>query len=103
MSGVARCIVRCSKESSKDRQGGVATRTTPGYWEACAGDNRGREAYKLTKQINRSWKPKQSALKDKNGKMLQGKEKVKQRWTEYCSGLYTDSGNSDTVIAALRA
>lgn len=69
--------------------------------EKLAGENRGREAYKLIKQINRSWKSKQSAIKDKNGKMLQEKEEVKKRWTEYCSGLYTDSGNSDTVIAEL--
>ena len=69
--------------------------------EKFAGDNRGREAYKLIKQINRSWKPKQSAIKDKNGKMLQEEEEVKKRWTEYCSGLYTGSGNSDTVIAEL--
>jgi len=69
--------------------------------EKLAGDNRSREAYKLIKQINRSWKPKQSAIKDKNGKMLQEKEEVKKRWTEYCSGLYTNSGNSDTVIAEL--
>ena len=69
--------------------------------EKLAGDNRSREAYKLIKQINRSWKPKQSAIKDKNGKMLQEKKEVKKRWTEYCSGLYTDSGNSDTVIAEL--
>jgi hypothetical protein len=69
--------------------------------EKFADDNRGREAYKLINQINRSWKPKQSAIKDKNGKMLQDKEEVKKRWTEYCSGLYTDSGNSDTVIAEL--
>jgi len=69
--------------------------------ERFAGDQRSREAYKLIKQINRSWKPKQSAIKDKNGKMLQDKEEVKKRWTEYCSGLYTDSGNSDTVVAEL--
>ncbi len=47
------------------------------------------------------WKPKQSAIKDKNGKMLQDKAEVKKRWTEYCSGLYTDRGNSDTVITEL--
>jgi hypothetical protein len=69
--------------------------------ERFAGDNRSREAYKLIKQINRSWKPKQSAIKDKNGKMLQDKDDVKKRWTEYCSGLYTDSGNNDTVVAEL--
>lgn len=33
--------------------------------------------------------------------MLQCKEEVMARWTEYCSGLYTGSGNSDTVIIEL--
>ncbi len=47
------------------------------------------------------WKPKQSEIKDKNGKMLQDKVEVKKRWTEYCSGLYTDRGNSDTIITEL--
>jgi hypothetical protein len=69
--------------------------------ERFTGDNRGREAYKLIKQLNRTWKPTQSAIKDKNGKMLQEKEDVKKRWTEYCSGLYSDSGNSDTLLAEL--
>ncbi len=69
--------------------------------ERLTGDNRSREAYKLINQINRVWKPKQSEIKDKNGKMLQDKVEVKKRWTEYCSGLYTDRGNSDTVITEL--
>jgi hypothetical protein len=56
--------------------------------------------YKLIKQLNRSCKPKQSVIKDKNGKMLQGKD-VKKRWQEHCSGLYTNSGHSDTVITQL--
>jgi hypothetical protein len=61
-------------------------------------DNRSIESYKLIKQINRLWKPRQSATKDNNGKMLQSKEEIKERWTDYCSGLYNDSENSDTVI-----
>ncbi len=69
--------------------------------ERLAGDNRSREAYKLINQINRVWKPKQSAIKDKNRKMLQDKVEAKKRWTKYCSGLYTDRGNSDSVITEL--
>lgn len=31
--------------------------------------------------------------------MLQGREEVKNRWTEHCSGLVcTDSGHSDNVV-----
>ena len=69
--------------------------------EELAGGNRSREAYKLINQINRAWKPKQSAIKDKNGKMLQDKAEVKKRWTEYCSGLYTDGGNNEAVVNEL--
>jgi len=69
--------------------------------ERCSGNNRSRQAYKLLKQINRPWKPKQTAIKDKNGKVLQGKEEVKARWTEYCSSLYTESGDSNSVITEL--
>lgn len=69
--------------------------------ESVNGDNEGRQAYKLIQLINCSWKSKRSAIKEKNGKMLQGKEEVKARGTAYCSSLYTDSGNSETVIAEL--
>ncbi len=72
-----------------------------GYWEACRRQPRSREAYKLINQINRAWKPKQSAIKDKNGKRFKDKAEVKKRWTEYCSDLYTDRGNSDTIITEL--
>ncbi len=34
-------------------------------------------------------------------RVKQDKAKVKKRWTEYCSGLYTDTGNSDTIITEL--
>ena len=33
--------------------------------------------------------------------MLQRKEETKKRWTEYCSGLYNDSGDSDKALAEL--
>jgi len=45
--------------------------------------------------------PTLSAIKDRNGKMLQGKEETKERCTEYCSSLYNNTGNSDRLIAEL--
>jgi len=33
--------------------------------------------------------------------MLQRKEETKKRWTEYCSNLYNNTGNSDCLIAEL--
>ena len=47
--------------------------------ERCAEGDRSRKAYKLMNQINRSWNlPKQTAIKDKKGRMLQGKDDVQQ-------------------------
>ena len=36
-----------------------------------------------------------------SGNILQDKEETKQRWTEYCSELYKDSNESDTVSPEL--
>jgi hypothetical protein len=95
MAGVQKAL-RCGNESSKDRKRRVAVRTM-----ILKGLQETTESYKFIKQINRSWKPKQSAIKDKNSKMLQGREEVKKWWTEYCSGLCTDSGHGDTAITDL--
>jgi len=65
------------------------------------GDRRCREAYRIIKQINWKWKPTQSAIKDRDGKMLQGIEVTMKRWTEYCSSRYTNTGNSGEVGAEL--
>ena len=51
--------------------------------------------------INRPWKPKQTAIKDKKGKILQGKEDVKKRWIDYYSSLYTESANGQSVVTEL--
>jgi len=45
------------------------------------------EVYKLIKDLNKKWQAKTSATKDKNGKPIMEREKVKERWTEYCSEL----------------
>jgi hypothetical protein len=58
------------------------------------------EAYRLVKQINRSWKPKPSRpIMARWLTTLQ--RRSQKRRTEYCSSLYTDSGLSDTVIPEL--
>jgi len=49
---------------------------------------RTKEVYKLIQSTNRKWKPKQWAIKDKDGKLLMDKDKTKQRWTEYCRNLF---------------
>jgi hypothetical protein len=55
----------------------------------------------LIRAINRKWQPKLTAIKDKNGNMLQDKEDIKRRWTEYCSSLYCDTGDGKDKTAEL--
>ncbi|CAF4091748.1 unnamed protein product [Rotaria socialis] len=43
-------------------------------------------------------KAKKSARQDKEGAMLQTKDQIKQRWTQYCSGLYKDPGGGDRMV-----
>lgn len=33
-------------------------------------------------------------IKDKNGKVIQGRKETKRRWTKYCSGLYSNNDNN---------
>jgi hypothetical protein len=64
-----------------------------------AENNRTRETFKMIKKINRKWQPNRSSIKDKEGKMLQDREEIKTRWTEYCRTLYQDTEtNYSTVI-----
>jgi hypothetical protein len=43
-----------------------------------AGDSRNRQVFKLMKKLTRKWQPTQSVIKDKNGKISQGKEETQQ-------------------------
>ena len=53
-------------------------------------ENKSRKTFRLIKDINRQWQPRQLTVKNKMGKILQSKEEVMERWTEYCSELYKD-------------
>jgi len=43
--------------------------------ERCAEGNISRKVYKLINQNNQPWKPKQTAIKDEKGKLVQGKKR----------------------------
>ena len=60
--------------------------------------NKIREVYQLVKSVNRKWQVKQSAIKDKEGKIIKDKEKAKQRWKEYCSELYKEDRQDNTEV-----
>jgi len=60
-------------------------------------EHRTREIYKLARVLKRKWQPRTSAIKDKKGKTLTDKFDIMERWTEYCSKLYKNEDDNDTV------
>ena len=40
-------------------------------------------------------------IRNAENKMLQSKDQIKQRWTQYCSGLYKDHGEGDEMVKEL--
>ena len=63
------------------------------------GHHRTHETYKLLRKISGSWQPKMASIRNKDGKMPQDKEEIKNRWTEYCRTLYQNPDtNEDTVF-----
>ena len=60
-----------------------------------------REAYSLLKMLRKEFAPRLNVIRDQQGTMLQSKEDIKQRWTEYCSSLYKDSGGGDGIVKEL--
>lgn len=54
------------------------------------GECKTREVYKMIRNINRKWQPKQTAIKDDNNKIVVNKKEVLQRWTRYCNDLYNE-------------
>lgn len=42
-----------------------------------------------------------NVIRNKEGIIVQSKEEVKQRWTQYCSSLYQDHGGADRMVKEL--
>jgi len=47
-----------------------------------------RQAYNLIKTLKNKFAPRLSVIRNAEGAMLQSKDEIKQRWTQYCSSLY---------------
>ncbi|CAF1081345.1 unnamed protein product [Adineta ricciae] len=60
-----------------------------------------REAYSLIKTLRKKFTPRLNVLRSQDGTLLQSKDEIKQRWTQYCSGLYQDHGGGDVVVREL--
>ena len=66
--------------SRKDKQDWLDKKR--GEIENQVSEHQTREGYKLTKNVNRKWQPKQLAIKDSSGNILMEKEGKQCRWTE---------------------
>ena len=69
--------------------------------EMSAQEKKSKEVYKLVKDVNWKWEPKQRLIKDKQGNLLQTNEDILKRWTEYCSDLYKQEEAENAVVQEL--
>jgi hypothetical protein len=60
-----------------------------------------REAYSLLKMLRKEFVPRINVIRNQQGTMLQSKDDIKQRWTQYCSSLYKDPGGGDGMVKEL--
>ncbi|CAF0805508.1 unnamed protein product [Adineta ricciae] len=60
-----------------------------------------REAYSLLKILKSEFVPRVNVIRDQQGTLLQTKDDIKGRWTQYCSSLYKDPGGGDEVVEEL--
>ena len=60
--------------------------------------NNSKKAYDTVKNLTKPIQSKVSTIKDKEGETLVDKNKILQRWTEYCSELYNYELNGDESV-----
>ena len=60
-----------------------------------------RQAYSLIKMLGKKFVPRVDVLRNQEGTMLQSKREIKQRWTQYCSGLYKDQVGGEGMVREL--
>ena len=60
-----------------------------------------KQAYNLVKILRRKYIPKLTVIRSQNGTMIQSKEDIMQRWTQYCSALYEDKGGGENMVKEL--
>ena len=60
-----------------------------------------RQAYSLIKALKNKFVPRLNVIRNAEGTVLQSKDEIKQRWTQYCSTLYKDHGGGDEMVKEL--
>ena len=66
------------------------------------GEYKSREVYKLIKNLNRKWQPRLASIKDENGTVLMEKKDIVERWTRYCSDLYTEQLDQNITMQVVK-
>ena len=60
-----------------------------------------RQAYSLIKVLKNKFVSRLNVIRNAEGIVLQSKDEIKQRWTQYCSSLYKDHGGGDEMVKEL--
>ena len=60
--------------------------------------NNSKKAYDTVKNLTKPMQSKVTTIKNKEGETLVDKNKILQRWTEYCSELYNYELNGDERV-----
>ncbi|CAF1270699.1 unnamed protein product [Adineta ricciae] len=60
-----------------------------------------KQAYNLVKLLKKKFQPKLTVIRDQGGTIIQSKQGIMERWTEYCGGLYEDNGGGEKVVEEL--
>ena len=66
--------------------------------EACLRKNNGKKAYQLVKDLTTEKQGKSTTIQDKSGKCLTEENEILNRWTEYCSDLYSFGTDRDLIV-----
>ena len=62
------------------------------------GKNNSKNAYQLVKDLTSSKQGRTTIIRDKNGKRLTEDKDILNRWTEYCSELYSQKAKGDPEV-----
>ena len=60
--------------------------------------NNSKKAYETVKDLTKPKTSKVNSIKDKNGEVIIEKNKILERWAEYCTELYNHKLNGDANV-----
>ena len=66
--------------------------------EACLSKNNSKKAYQLVKDLTTEKQGKTTTIQNKSGKYLTEENEILNRWTEYCSDIYSYKTEGDRIV-----